>query len=92
MNNVKVLIFCAVTLAAALGACVGLARAVMVPEGRVQTAAIPQPVEAFQKPIDVGAGLGHVRVSRLMEYFIAHPPQTGAGQGPVLPVQHFGGC
>lgn len=92
MNNVKVLVFCALTLAAALAACFGLGHAVMVPEARVQAAAIPQPVEAFQRPIDVGAGLGRVPVSRLMEYFVAHPPQAGGGQAPALPVQHFGGC
>lgn len=92
MSNVKVLVFCALTLAVALGACVALGRVVMVPEARVQAAAIPQPVEAFQRPIDVGGGLGRVPVSRMMQYFVAHPPRAAAGGAPALPVQHFGGC
>lgn len=86
------LLYCGLSLVLALALCGLVGRAVMVPESRVQAAAIPQPVEAFQEPIDVGAGLGRVPVSTIMEYFVAHPPRAGAGQGPALPVDHFGGC
>jgi hypothetical protein len=94
MDNVKVLLFCTVTLAVTLAVCVMAGRAVMVPQATAESATIPQPVEAFTQPIDVGAGLGQVSVNRLMEYFVAHPPRAdnGTGGAPALPVQHFGGC
>lgn len=92
MDNSRVLIFCVATLVLTLVVCVVLGRAVMVPEATVESADIPQSVDAFTQPINVGSGLGQVTVDQLMEYFVAHPPQSETGGAPALPVQHFGGC
>ncbi|HKJ08656.1 MAG TPA: hypothetical protein VKA76_06180 [Gammaproteobacteria bacterium] len=93
MDNLKVLVFCTATLVVTLAVCVVAGRAVMVPQATAESATVPQPVEAFTQPIDVGSGLGPVSVNKLMEYFVAHPPHTDGGTGaPALPVQHFGGC
>ena len=94
MNNSAVYAFCAATVLATLGVCFLGARAVMVPESVAEGAGIPQPVSAFERPIDLGGDLGKVPVSRLMEYYVANPPQAESGGtgAPALPVQHFGGC
>lgn len=93
MNNAKILIFCGATLLASVGVAAALVPFASVSSDRVQQAQIPMPVENFDQPIAVGHGHGDVSVSKLMEYYVEHPPKAVAtGQAAAAPAMQFGGC
>jgi hypothetical protein len=94
MSNAQVWLFCVATvLLFLLISVVGFHFAALSAD-TVEAATIPQPVEAFTRPIDLGAPYGKVPVSELMQYWITNPPRQSAKAGSATgaPVSNFGGC
>ncbi len=95
MNNAKVLTFCTVTVLGTLALFTLGFRYAAMPESVLQGCELPQSVQAFQKPLDLGGRYGKVSVAELVQYYVANPPQAttaGAAGGLAAPVSHFGGC
>jgi len=94
MSNAQIWLFCGGTILFFLAIFVVGFHFAALSADTVEAAAIPQPVESFTQPINLGAPYGKVSVSDLMQYCIANPPrQTGqAGSKLAAPVSNFGGC
>ncbi len=95
MSNAEVLTFCAVTLLGTFALFLVGFRYAALPDSVIQGSKLPQPVQAFQKRLDLGGSYGKVSVSDIVQYYVANPPpetKSGSNAGLALPVQHFGGC
>lgn len=92
MSNAQIGLFCGGTVVLFLAIIAVGFHFAALPEETVRAAAIPQPVEAFARPIDLGAPYGKVSVPDLMQYWITDPPRQSSVSQPVAPVSNFGGC
>ena len=85
------LIFCVGALTAALAIAVFAFPFAALPQATVAQAGKAVAAEALGV-VHVGGGFGNVPVTKLMDYYISHPPAKVVTSAPAAPKLRFGGC